>query len=99
VWDDSGNKRVLTPDCLGAGSLIVKTTWDAKSVGGKRYDLDVLDPKSAMRLFCWHAFREQEAPAGLEELVRCAVTAAVDSPLRLRLWAPESGKRRKGSLM
>jgi disease resistance protein RPM1 len=86
VWDEQGSNGVL-PDCLGAGSRIVKTTRDEKTigVGGEQYNLDVLDQDAAWELFCWHAFCGQEPLSRLELLARRAVECCGGLPLALEL--------------
>jgi hypothetical protein len=58
IWEAQGSSGVVTLDCLEAGSCILKTTRDGKTLGAKgvQYDLNVLDSQAAWELFCWHAF-------------------------------------------
>jgi hypothetical protein len=97
VWDEEGSNGVLRQDCLGAGSRIVKTTRDEKTigVGGEQYDLDVLDQDAAWELFCWHAFCGQEPLSRLEHLARRAVECCGGLPLALELVGARVAEERR----
>jgi hypothetical protein len=100
VWDEEGSNGVLRPDCLGAGSRIVKTTRDEETigVGGEQYDLDVLDQDAAWELFCWHAFCGQEPLSRLEQLAQRAVKCCGGLPLALELVGARVAEETKRGL-
>lgn len=87
VWEGQGSKSVLSLDCLGPGSCILKTTRDSKTIGadGLRFDLDVLDEELAWELFCWHAFMGEQPPDRLEKSARCVVERCGGLPLALEI--------------
>jgi hypothetical protein len=88
VWDDSGSNGVVTLDCFGRGSRIVKTSRDRELISrdGANVDLDVLNESEAQELFCWHAFKASKPPAGeMEGFVQRAVRCCAGLPLALEL--------------
>jgi hypothetical protein len=96
IWEAQGSSGVVTLDCLEAGSCILKTTRDGKTLGGKgvQYDLDVLDSQAAWDLFCWHAFSgtTEHCPEQLKASARTVVERCGGLPLALEVtgaWVAE----------
>ncbi|GLJ23446.1 hypothetical protein SUGI_0443780 [Cryptomeria japonica] len=76
-------------DSLGQGSVIVVTSrefgvltsWEVSSI----YKMKELDPKHAMKLFCWHALRQPSPINKFENLIQIFFKLCKGLPLSLKV--------------
>jgi hypothetical protein len=74
---------ILGKEDLGPGSRILKTSRDKATIGGKKYELDVLTPELSWELFCSCAQFEEQQVKELGDLALKAVKRCGGLPLAL----------------
>ncbi|XP_057813476.1 disease resistance protein RUN1 isoform X2 [Cryptomeria japonica] len=76
-------------DSFGQGSVIVVTSRESKVLTSwgisSIYKMKELNPKHAMELFCWHAFRQPSSVNGFENLVQKYLEICKGLPLSLKV--------------
>jgi hypothetical protein len=102
VWENAATATaVVELEDVGAGSSILKTSRVEAAIGGKIYDLDVLDEQVAWELFCWHAFGGEEPPHSLAYAAEQTAKRCAGLPLALKLVGKQvrSAKDKEQCLM
>ncbi|XP_042962116.1 TMV resistance protein N-like isoform X1 [Carya illinoinensis] len=89
--DDPDQLKYLSgrSNWFGLGSRIIITTRDKRLLvqldfgNWKTYSMNTLDPKDALKLFSWHAFRRDQPDNGFVKLTKLALQYAGGLPLAL----------------